>query len=526
VAVGNTRQLTATGTESDGSKQNITSFVTWTSSDTTKATIQTTGQTTPGAASGVAFGTVTITATASNGVSGTATLTVTAAPPALVSILVGPVAAYIGVGSTEQFSAVGTYSDGSTKTITSSATWTSSDPDIATVDSAGAAKPGLGTGVAVGSATITASLSGLSSAGTLTVTNTGFFTATPLMDMAVSSGPCATYQGFPGGLYENCSNTVPADHGADGLAFASQVAPLDVNGKPSSSGQIVFSSIGMSAALTEFSQFLTMAQASTAVNQSTLTIYEGAASNQDACYWFPATGPPGCDPSAPNNYDRIQTAMASGPGDLSPAQIQVAWIDEANGRVHPQSAGCSTTGTECVPLCDETVSGCTNTPETTDALNLEQELGNILRAAKQRWPNLKMAFFSGRIYAGYAVGGQDSTPDPEPYAYEVGFAVKWLIEAQITQLRTGTVDPVAGDLGYDVAPWLGWGWYTWASGPIPRSDGLIWCNGQAAAPCSGEIDFQSDGLHPNTAGATKFANILMNFFLNSPYTSAWFAARQ
>jgi uncharacterized protein YjdB len=84
----------------------------------------------------------------------------------LSSIAVLPVSPVsLAVGSTELFTALGTYSDGSTTDITSKVTWTSSDPNIATISS-----QGLVTGVATGYATITAALSGVtSSAVSLTV---------------------------------------------------------------------------------------------------------------------------------------------------------------------------------------------------------------------------------------------------------------------------------------------------------------------------------------------------------------------
>ena len=68
----------------------------------------------------------------------------------LVSITVVGNASQVA-GSTEQLSVVGTYSDGSTENITSSATWSSSDNSIATVDAYGVLSA-----IAAGTATITA----------------------------------------------------------------------------------------------------------------------------------------------------------------------------------------------------------------------------------------------------------------------------------------------------------------------------------------------------------------------------------
>jgi hypothetical protein len=130
-----------------------------------------------------------------------------------------------------------------------------------------------------------------------------------------------------------------------------------------------------------------------------------------------------------------------------------------------------------------------------------------LRALKTRWPNVQQVFISSRIYAGYSNVGVN----PEPYAYEYGFSVKWLVNAQITQRDTGVVDPLAGDL-LTAVPWIDWGPYIWGNGinNPPGSMALTW------AP----TDFASDGEHPGNSGVTKVGNALMNFFLTSPYT-AW-----
>src|SRR5260370_29984986 len=96
-------------------------------------------------------------------VSGSTTLTVTAAT--LVSIAVTPANPSITKGSTQQFSATGTYSDGSTQNLTSTATWSSSAAGVATISTAG-----LATAVGTGSTTIQATLGALFSSTTLTVT--------------------------------------------------------------------------------------------------------------------------------------------------------------------------------------------------------------------------------------------------------------------------------------------------------------------------------------------------------------------
>ncbi|MDD4985334.1 MAG: Ig-like domain-containing protein [Dehalococcoidales bacterium] len=160
VAVGATQQFTVIGTYSDSSTKDITTEVSWASSDTAVATISATGL-----AAGVAEGTTNITATLSDVTSPEVALTVMPVPT-LSSIELAPQSLEeLTVGATQQLTATGTYSDDSTKDITTEANWTSSDTAVATVSASG-----LVTAVAEGSAEITASLSGTSSpAVTLTV---------------------------------------------------------------------------------------------------------------------------------------------------------------------------------------------------------------------------------------------------------------------------------------------------------------------------------------------------------------------
>jgi hypothetical protein len=114
-------------------------------------------------ASGLTVGSTTIEA-ASGAINGSTTLTVTAA--VLVSIAVTPANPMIGVGTTQQFTATGTYSNASTQNLASAAVWSSSAPGVATISTTG-----LASAVWAGQTTIEAALGAISGWTTLTVTN-------------------------------------------------------------------------------------------------------------------------------------------------------------------------------------------------------------------------------------------------------------------------------------------------------------------------------------------------------------------
>jgi len=160
IAKGETEQFTATGTYSDNSTQDLTSLVTWASATTSVATISNTPGT-QGFATALTTGTSTISATL-GGIAGSTVLTVTAA--ALESIAVTPASPNLPKGETEQFSAMGTYSDQSTQDLTSQVTWASATIVVATITSAG-----LATGVTTGTSTISAALNGITGSTVLTV---------------------------------------------------------------------------------------------------------------------------------------------------------------------------------------------------------------------------------------------------------------------------------------------------------------------------------------------------------------------
>jgi uncharacterized protein YjdB len=96
--------------------------------------------------------------------------------PTLTTVTVGPTGFNLPVGSTQQMTATGTYNDGSTKTLTSGVVWTSSDGNVASISSSGKV-----TGVAAGTATITAQSGTITGTATITVslTNVTGLTVTP-----------------------------------------------------------------------------------------------------------------------------------------------------------------------------------------------------------------------------------------------------------------------------------------------------------------------------------------------------------
>ena len=161
ITVGNQQQFTATGTYSDGSHQDFTNSATWSSTNTSVATITSTGL-----ATGASAGSTTIQA-ASGSINGSTSLTVNPGPT-LVSIAVTPINPSIAAGAPQQFTATGTYSDGSHQNLTNSATWTSTNTSVATISNVG-----LATGVSPGSTTIQAASGSINGSTGLTVTPPG-----------------------------------------------------------------------------------------------------------------------------------------------------------------------------------------------------------------------------------------------------------------------------------------------------------------------------------------------------------------
>lgn len=157
VAKGQAVQFAATGLYDDGSTRDITTSVAWASADTGLATVSAAGR-----ATGLAVGSTVVTATL-NGVSGSATLTVT--PAVLLSVVVAPATATLPVGLTRPFTATGTYSDATVRDLTASVAWASGTSAVASVG-----PDGVATALSVGTSSIVATLGEITGDATLTVT--------------------------------------------------------------------------------------------------------------------------------------------------------------------------------------------------------------------------------------------------------------------------------------------------------------------------------------------------------------------
>ncbi|HTF88311.1 MAG TPA: hypothetical protein VK843_07865 [Planctomycetota bacterium] len=288
----------------------------------------------------------------------------------------------------------------------------------------------------------------------------------PLSDLGF--GP---YQGFQGGLYPGASNERPIAHEVAGLRQVAEVLPRSASGSiDMSDGKVGFISIGMSNCMVHFNAFMQSVAADERKSPQ-LVLANCAQSgktaqvimNPQAAYW--------------TNWVPAHLASAG----LSAEQVQVIWFLEA----------------EANPIL----------PFPVDALTLEAEFTLIMNILRDRFPNLRVCYMASRIYAGYAT----TTVNPEPWAYQQGFANKWLIEDQYRGNPALNFDPNQGPV---VSPWITWGPYMWADGLNPRSDGLVW-------ECS---DFTSDGTHPSLQGAIKHAWYLMHFMHHDVTAQSWYLA--
>ena len=296
---------------------------------------------------------------------------------------------------------------------------------------------------------------------------------TPLTDLTGE----AQYKGQDGGLYGGGKNEPPDKHFQAAIRIASRIQPVDSEGKPSSKGKIVLISVGMSNTTQEFRSFMSLANRDEQ-KSPLVALVDGAQGGMEASAW--ANPERARQMGRPDPWSVLEQRLKE--AGYSAGQVQVAWIKQA--RADPASLG--------------------EFPR--HAQELRDNMAVIVRKLKQRYPDLRIAYLSSRIYAGYAV-----TPlNPEPYAYESAFAVRWLIQDQIGGKNHLNYDPTGVVVE---APYLLWGPYLWADGVKGRrADDLIWKR----------ADLAGDGTHPSPSGQRKVAELLLRFFKTDATAKTWF----
>ncbi|MEP1445402.1 MAG: Ig-like domain-containing protein [Paraglaciecola sp.] len=130
--LGQSRQFTAHGTFADGTVQDLTSEVTWLSSDKDTAQVSN-SVSSSGNADSIGLGSTTITAIIGN--TQQATL-LTVSDAVLSSIEILPANQEIAKGTSAQIKALGHYTDGSIIDLTSSVSWNSPHPNLVSLQSA------------------------------------------------------------------------------------------------------------------------------------------------------------------------------------------------------------------------------------------------------------------------------------------------------------------------------------------------------------------------------------------------------
>jgi len=308
-----------------------------------------------------------------------------------------------------------------------------------------------------------------------------------LMDM----GKEDEYHGFKGGLYPDGGNECPAAHEKAGLALAGQVRPLDAKGQPSPDGKIVLLAIGFSNTVQAFAGFMQVAGRDKEINPR-LVLVNGAQGARSA---FMIQNPD--DHSVGEAYWKTWVPDHLKAQGVTSAQVQVVWLKETDATLSPGQLQAMGVSHYESPLRQGFPKG---------AQTLQAELEKIVRVLPRFFPNVRLVYLSSRSYGGWAL----REGNREPFSYETGFAVKWLIEKQIKG------DPA---LNYDAAkgkvesPWLSWGPYLWANGDRKRTDGFSFVLDDYR---------ENDRMHYSPQGQIKIGNLMVQFFKNGTTTRPWF----
>lgn len=277
------------------------------------------------------------------------------------------------------------------------------------------------------------------------------------------------FMGHQGGLYPNGVNQMPADFYTDAIAIARSVQPLNNNGEPDPNGKIGLIALGASTVSMFGKGLEDQIPAVVNVNKEIVFVNCGIG-GQDLSDIM--------DPAA-NFWSVIDNRVKESGMTLD--QVQVVWFQEDNLRNRDNDFELRVN-------------------------QLTKEFTYMVRFCKERYPNLKLFYVSGRHTTEF-MPADAKDKHREPKAYLNGWVCKQLIENQING------DPQLAYKGQNAAaPIILWGPYFWTQGAKPRSDGY------AVTPDL----FSNDGVHPNEKGIARIAGDLVNFWQTDPVSQLWF----
>lgn len=304
--------------------------------------------------------------------------------------------------------------------------------------------------------------------GKISLENISALTLTDTVKIPLTDLGSGTYNGWTGGLYPNGTNLPSGTYAEDLAATASSIVPLDANGNYSSGGKIGFVSIGASTCSIMMNNLRKKTKKSSLTNPllTTANCTGGGESIQEI------------NDTISNAYWNVVNSKLS-KNSLTAKQVEIVYLET-----------------------DDSITLMTF-PER--PLHTKEVYTSALQIMLRKFPNLKMVYVIGRTTTFLAPGKKPQNREPGPY-YN-GWGCKFLVEGQINN------EPELSYKGADrKVPMVTWGWYEWSVGYQARNDGFTWTK-----------ELTSDGLHANDQGADILSTNFMNFLLNDPYASIWYA---
>jgi hypothetical protein len=287
----------------------------------------------------------------------------------------------------------------------------------------------------------------------------------PINDLATG-----TFMRYEGGLYPNGTNTPSGRYARDLLSACQLVVPIDTFGQSSSSGSIVFISLGGSTSGHLFDSlkektsrnpktnpYLRLLKCSNGFGSASLN----SIINPNDPYW-----------------DHV--AQVINGSQSSYRQVQIAYLETDDSSVK------------------------VNFPQR--PMMVKSELEACFRTLKNEFPNIKLVYLLGRTRTFEYDTITQKRFNREPAPYYFGWAAKWAIEDQINGVAGTEYKGIK-----PVSPLITWGWYEWGN-DTPRQDGFSWTQQDTR-----------DGLHATPAGEDTLSTRFQNFLLTDRGASIWYA---